>query len=74
MLPAKHNINENSASLDRIDSSQGYIEGNVWWVHKIVNVIKLDFSFNELVQLCQMVVNGNKFKQWFRHLKIGVKK
>jgi len=32
--------NEDIASLDRIDSSKGYIEGNVQWVCKRVNYMK----------------------------------
>lgn len=31
---------EQTASLDRIDSSKGYIHGNIQWVHKAVNRIK----------------------------------
>jgi hypothetical protein len=33
---------EQTASLDRIDSSQGYVIGNVQWVHKKVNELKSD--------------------------------
>jgi hypothetical protein len=44
-----------SASLDRINSSNGYIEGNVQWVHKYVNVIKWDFSVKEFVDICRKV-------------------
>lgn len=36
----KYRRTEQSASLDRIDSSKGYIEGNVQWVHKRVNFMK----------------------------------
>ena len=32
-----------TASLDRIDSSKGYIVGNVQWVHKDINKIKGKF-------------------------------
>lgn len=31
---------ETTASLDRIDSSVGYIEGNLQWVHKGLNMMK----------------------------------
>lgn len=41
-----------TASVDRIDSKQGYIPGNVWWVHKDVNKMKSDLLLNRLVDLC----------------------
>lgn len=41
----------NTASLDRIDSDKsiGYIEGNVQWVYKKLNVSKWDMSDNEYI-------------------------
>jgi len=45
-----------TASLDRIDSSKGYVKGNVQWVHKDVNYMKQDFSQVEFIQLCQEVI------------------
>ena len=33
-----------TASLDRIDSSKGYIVGNVQWVHKDINLMKNKFN------------------------------
>jgi D-beta-D-heptose 7-phosphate kinase/D-beta-D-heptose 1-phosphate adenosyltransferase len=41
-----------TASLDRIDSSKGYIEGNVQWVHKKVNLAKHILSNDEFIELC----------------------
>jgi hypothetical protein len=35
---------DQTASLDRIDSSVGYIIGNVQWVHKEINKIKREFK------------------------------
>ena len=32
--------NNDSISLDRIDSSKGYEENNVQWVHKDINLMK----------------------------------
>ena len=49
---------EQTASLDRIDSSKGYIEGNVQWVHKDINNIKQDYSIGELVKYCKLIVNN----------------
>ncbi len=52
-----HNGNHTdaNASVDRIDSSKGYIKGNVQWVHKYVNVLKNGFSQDEFVYLCHAV-------------------
>ena len=49
-----------TASLDRIDSSIGYIEGNVNWSHKEVNVMKLHLSNDEFIILCKEVSNASK--------------
>jgi hypothetical protein len=45
-----------TASLDRKDSSLGYVKGNVQWVHKDINLMKLDHSEDRFVHLCEMVV------------------
>lgn len=49
-----------TASLDRIDSSKGYIDGNVWWVHKYVNLMKLDLSMEEFLKWCELVAKNNE--------------
>ena len=48
------------ASLDRIDSSKGYIEGNVQWVHKTINLMKMDLSESDFLKWCQTVVEHTK--------------
>jgi hypothetical protein len=48
--------NKQTASIDRIDSSKGYIIGNVQWVHKDVNNIKQDFSLDELVYYAKLII------------------
>jgi hypothetical protein len=48
-----------TASLDRIDSSKGYVEGNVQWVHKDINKMKLDFSEERFIELCKAVAKRN---------------
>lgn len=52
--------NEQTASLDRIDSSKGYIEGNVQWLHKDVNNIKQDYSMDEFVRYCRLITENYK--------------
>lgn len=47
---------KNKASLDRIDSSKGYIEGNVQWVHKDVNMMKLNWPEIYFIELCQNII------------------
>jgi hypothetical protein len=48
-------MSHGTASLDRIDSLKGYIEGNVQWVHKYVNTMKWDLSMNELLDICRKI-------------------
>lgn len=46
-----------TASLDRIDSSKGYVEGNIQWVHKKVNIMKGKMTDEELVSFCVDIAN-----------------
>lgn len=46
----------NDASVDRIDSTKDYIIGNLWWVKKDINKMKLDFPLNLFIELCEKVV------------------
>jgi hypothetical protein len=45
--------------LDRVDSSKGYIEGNVQWVHKTINLMKQSFNQKEFIHFCKLVANNN---------------
>lgn len=47
---------QGTASLDRIDSSMGYIEGNVQWVHKHVNSMKNSHTTEYFIKLCKLIV------------------
>jgi len=42
---------DNSASLDRIDNSKGYVKGNVWFISNKANRCKSNLTFEELEQL-----------------------
>lgn len=44
-----------TASLDRIDSSKGYIVDNVQWVHKDVNQMKWQFDEKHFITLCKLI-------------------
>jgi hypothetical protein len=51
----------NKASLDRIDSSLGYIEGNVQWVTSKVNMMKQHYSQKDFIDICIAVSNKIKW-------------
>ena len=55
--------NETTASLDRIDSSKGYILGNVQWVHKVINKMKQDLADSEFVSFCELVTKYHEEKK-----------
>lgn len=46
-----------TASLDRIDSAIGYVEGNVQWTHKTVNIMKQSLSDSEFINWCITIAN-----------------
>lgn len=58
-FPSTINKRDGTASLDRIDRSRGYIEGNLQWVHKDVNEMKWDMSDKELIDWCKIIANYN---------------
>lgn len=49
-----------NASLDRIDSSKGYIEGNIQWLHRNINIMKNSYPQNYFIDLCKLVVIKNQ--------------
>lgn len=46
-----------TASLDRIDNTKGYIEGNVQWVHKDINKMKNTHTQDKFIEWCKLVAN-----------------
>lgn len=58
-FPSQAFVGDGTASLDRKDSSMGYIEGNVQWVHKYVNLAKRSLSDEEFINLCRKVAVFN---------------
>ena len=48
-----------TASLDRIDSTKGYIDGNIQWVHKRINTMKMDMSQKDFIDFCKQVAQTN---------------
>lgn len=51
-----------TASLDRIDNTKGYIEGNVQFLHKDVNRLKLDHTQEHFIKWCKLIAEYNKDK------------
>lgn len=50
----------NRASLDRIDCSKGYVNGNIQFVAYIANIAKNDFDDESLIQFCRAVSEYRK--------------
>ena len=49
-----------AASLDRIDSSKGYIKGNIRWVSRGINLMKSNKSDEEVWEICKMIYENYK--------------
>ncbi len=52
------NKSENLASLDRIDNTKGYVEGNVRWLLWKVNRMKWDMTDDELYNICDLIIRN----------------
>ncbi len=48
-----------TASLDRIDNSKGYVKGNVRFVTYMYNMARNKFSDEDVIQFCKAVANNN---------------
>lgn len=49
---------DQTASLDRIENSKGYIKGNVQWVHKDVNFMKRILQQERFIDLCKKIADN----------------
>lgn len=45
-------------SIDRIDSAAGYVEGNIWLVCRVVNVMKNALTVDEFRDFCARVTEA----------------
>jgi hypothetical protein len=54
-LEISNDSGKNTASLDRIDNTQGYHLDNVRWVHKDINMMKRVYTDDYFRHLCQLV-------------------
>lgn len=51
-----------NASLDRIDSSVGYTENNLQWVHRDINKMKNSFKQDYFLEMCNLIVKNKNGK------------
>lgn len=58
IFPNKGKDKSWTASLDRIDSSKGYVLGNVQWVHKDINIMKNKFDNQYFIEMCKKIAGG----------------
>lgn len=58
-LDFHYQVNKQSASFDRIDSTKGYISGNCQWLHKKVNLMKHSHTMDELLYLVGKIYDKN---------------
>lgn len=52
-----------TASLDRINSKFGYIEGNVQWIHKDINKMKNNYDESYFINICKLIAENSLLKQ-----------
>lgn len=50
-----------TASIDRVDSSEGYLVENVQLLHKDVNFMKQQYSQEYFIEICKSVANKVKW-------------
>jgi hypothetical protein len=50
----------NLASLDRIDSSKGYIKGNIMWISATINVMKTALSKDDFLKIIKIILDYNQ--------------
>lgn len=68
-------FSDNTASLDRIDSSQGYVIENVMWVHKDINIMKNGYDIGYFIKMCKLVsMNNTKIGKEVPNFKFGTKR
>lgn len=56
-----------TASLDRIDSSKGYIKGNIQWIHKELQRLKWDKSIDSFYESCKIAETALKYRSSYEH-------
>jgi hypothetical protein len=59
-----------TASLDRKDSTKGYVKGNVQWVHKRINQLKWKFDEEVFIYWCRKVAYANPEPSSMNDIKV----
>lgn len=59
-IELNRNTEKQTASVDRIDSSKGYVEGNVQWIHKKLNWLKRSMSDKDFIDWCKLIAKNNE--------------
>lgn len=54
-FPKKWDDKGYTASIDRINSAEGYIKGNVQLLHKDINMMKRTYSQEYFVKMCKLI-------------------
>lgn len=57
-IQAAGDFDKITASIDRINNSEGYTPGNVQLVHKRINMMRGSLPVDEFVSLCKAVAQG----------------
>lgn len=57
------NIRDGNASIDRIDNSIGYIEGNIRWVDKNINMMRRKLLDDHFIWFCRQVTSANENRE-----------
>lgn len=52
-----------TASLDRVDSTEGYLPHNLQWVHKTVNQMKSDLEESLFLEMCAAVAQNQNLER-----------
>ena len=58
----ERNKKDQTASLDRIDCTKGYVKDNIQWIHKILNIMKGTMKDEELFFWSKLIYVHNKEK------------
>lgn len=54
-VDGKKIVVDKTASMDRINNNIGYVEGNIQWVHKHVNLMKNSHSEEYFLEICKAI-------------------
>lgn len=59
-----------TVSLDRIDSSIGYLDSNIQWVGSSVNTAKGTLSTSDFIELCADIARHNGYTVYRQHQQV----